>query len=110
MDMSQEKEKLKQKLDDELRHVKFTKQQDVLSQINHVTWKEKLSSFLNKEIEIPLMPFFAATTIVFLSWGIWTFTNEKDHHPLISHQELVEAGGNIYWKDQLERAVVLNEN
>jgi hypothetical protein len=108
--MNQEKEKFKQKLDDELRHVKFTKQQDILNRIYPVTWKDKLSSFLNKEVEIPLMPVFTAATLVFFSWGVWTFTNEKDPQPLLSHQELVEAGGNIYWKDQLERAVVLNEN
>lgn len=109
--MNREQEIIKQKLDDELRNVKFTKQKDVLNQINHDTWKEKLSSFLNKEIEIPLMPIFTAVTLVFLSWGIWAFTNQKEsQQPLLSHQELVEAGGNIYWKDQLERAVVLHEN
>lgn len=108
--MKREKEKFKQKLDDELQYVKFTKQEDVLNIVNQVTWKEKFSSFMNKEIEIPLMPIITTVSLLFLSWGLWTFTNEKDSQPLLTHQELVEAGGNIYWKDQLERAVVLHEN
>jgi hypothetical protein len=108
--MNREKEKFKQKLDEELQPVKFTKQQDVLNRINPVTFKEKLSSFMNKEIEIPLMPTFTAFAILFFSWGLWMFTNEKDSQTLLTHQELVEVGGNIYWKDQLERVVVLYEN
>ncbi|MGM0902217.1 MAG: hypothetical protein ACQEXB_14120 [Bacillota bacterium] len=108
--MNREKEIIKQKLDDELRYVKFTRQEDVRNRINPVTWKNKLSSFLNKEFEVPLMPIFTAVTLLFLSWGIWKFTNENDPQPLLSQKELVEAGGNIYWKDQLERAVVLHEN
>lgn len=106
--MSRGKVKIKQQLDKELQHIRFTKQHEVLKRTHPVDFKERLASFWNKEIEIPLLPICTIITCLFLSVGIWGFTNEKEHQPL--QRELVEAGGNVYWKDQLERAVVIYEN
>jgi len=106
--MNREKEKMKQQLDKELQHIQFTKQQEVLKRTHPVDFKERLASLWNKEIEIPILPVCTVITILFLSFGFWGFTNEKEHQPL--QRELVEAGGNVYWKDQLEKAVVIYEN
>lgn len=106
--MSREKEKMKEQLDKELQHIRFTKQQEVLKRTHPVHFKERLASLWNKEIEISLLPICTVMTFLFLSLGIWGFTNEKEHQPL--QRELVEAGGNVYWKDQLEKAVVIYEN
>ena len=105
--MRQEKEVIKKQLNNELKTVKFTQHQKVLSRTHPVSTKEKLAAFLNKEIEIPLVPIFATLALLIFSWGLGM--EQKQQTDSFS-RELVEAGGNMYWKDDLERVVVLREN
>ncbi|SEM95856.1 hypothetical protein SAMN05192533_107144 [Mesobacillus persicus] len=105
--MRQEKEAIKKRLNDELQHVKFTQHQEVLNRTHPVSAKEKLATFWNKEIEIPLVPVFAIFSLLIFSWGMGMEQKQQNHS--ISRQ-LVEVGGNVYWEDELERVVVLREN
>lgn len=105
--MKQQKEVIKKQLNDELNHVKFTQHQKVLNRTHPVSVKGKLAAFWNKEIEIPLIPVFATLSLLVFSLGLGM---EHKQQTYSTSRELVEAGGNMYWKDELERVVVLREN
>jgi hypothetical protein len=103
-----EKERIKKQLEHELKHITFTNQQKVLARTHPVTRKEKLMALWNKEVEIPLLPVGTVLTLLFLAWGISTFDIEQK--TVLAERELVEVGGNTYWKDELEKVVVFHED
>ena len=106
--MKKEKDSVKRQLEHELKQITFTKHQEVLKRTHPVSLKQKLRAFWNKEVEIPLIPIGAVLTLVFFTWGISEFNHE--HEPLTVKRELVQVGGNTYWKDELEKVVVLYED
>ncbi|MCH1627385.1 hypothetical protein [Fredinandcohnia quinoae] len=105
--MKQEKERLKNQLNQELGSLQFTKQQKVIDRIHPITWKQKMASILNKEIELPLLPLSLAILLLLLPLGIKGFLPQNSSQ---SDKVLVEINGNIYWKDELDRAVKRYEN
>jgi hypothetical protein len=108
MEVENEKNKVKKQLEQELQNVRFTKHQEVMNRTHPVSFKHKLASFWNKEIEIPLLPIGAALTLLLFSWGISGFNPEQQ--TTTPERELVEFGGNMYWKDELEKVVVFHED
>ncbi|MBM4764401.1 hypothetical protein [Bacillus sp. B15-48] len=105
--MNDEKKQIKAQLDRELQEVKFTKQQKVLNRTHPISFKQRLLALWNKELEVPLLPVSSVIILTFLVFGMFAWNNEP--HTSLSQRELVEAGGNTYWKDELEKVVVLHE-
>lgn len=97
---------MKQKLDEELSHLTFSRQEEVLKRVHPLTWREKVTAFLNREVTIPLVPLMS---IVFLVVGIgigsvWYGDPDRES---IHHEErvLIEKGGNMYWSDLFKERV-----
>mgnify|MGYP001447668609 FL=1 len=107
--MQQEQEKLKHRLDEELRHITFTKQVRVLKRTHPKTFREKFSIWWNKEIELPLR-YLGIVMICFLLIGTYSIFEVNKEEEIDGQRVLVEEGGNYYWKDQLERAVTKHES
>lgn len=99
---------VKKQLDEQLEEIKFTKQQEVIREIRRLTWKEKLASIWNKEIEIPLLPVGGVCMLLFLTFGTKLFSSDINNPS--NERVIVEIGGNFYWKDEFERVVINDEN
>lgn len=104
--MPYKKEQVKKQLDHELSGLHFTSQKHVLEQLHAITWKEKVASFWNKEIELPLLPISAVFMLLIVGFG----AKELLKNPHIEEQTVIKAGGSFYWKDDFERMVLKNEN
>lgn len=113
--MNYEREAIKQLLDDELNEVQFTAHERVIRQTHPPTFGARLSSLWNREIEIPIKPLGAIAVIVLIT----SLTLLQPHIGVAPHvqstqqpkqRELIEAGGNTYWKDIYEQAVKEHEN
>lgn len=75
-------EKIKEAMMDETKDIKVS--QDLMDQMmsqRNKTWKEKLNSFLNKEVEIPLVPVLVGIMglfiITFIPKEIFSHTNTR---------------------------------
>ncbi len=109
--MNKEQDRLNSLLDKEVSQLHFSGHKEVLKRTHPKTVKEKLSIWWNKEIEIPLR-LIGAILICFLLIGSYSFYENMRNDNEINHdvdRVLVEEGGNVYWKDDLERAVGQNE-
>lgn len=108
--MKKVNEQIKRRLDSELEQVHFSKQQEVVQRIYPITWKQKLNKLWNKEITIPLIPISAAFVMFIMVIGYV----EINPLELINHErvekKLIDVGGNYYWKDDFERAMLKHEN
>lgn len=108
--MNGARERFKNKLDQELEHIQFTKTTTVIEQVSSKTWGQRLRSLWNKEIEIPLVPMsIVGMLFVVIVFQPWQFI---DRGEVLHHQErqLIEVAGNTYWKNDFEKLVILIEN
>lgn len=108
--LTKKKESIKIQLDKELSGLEFTKQQQVLDHVHSLTWKQKIASIWNKEIELPLLPLSAVFMLLFLGFGAKEFIVNIDKQQTMTDKLLIEVGGNVYWKDDFERMVIGDEN
>lgn len=110
--MSRDNKSAKTRLDKELGELHFMKQEEVLKQAFPATRSERLRALWNKEIELPVVPGAAAALLLFVWLGVQRSppVSEPEHPAPASVRQLVEAGGNTYWKDELEKAVTYAEN
>ncbi|AIQ51014.1 hypothetical protein [Paenibacillus sp. FSL R7-0331] len=112
--MDNERETLRQRLEEELAHVTFSGHERVLKQTHPPTVRARLSALWNKELDIPLKPLSAAAAV--LATGILLFytpqitTKQQQSVELQERRELIETGGNTYWKDLYEQAVKQHEH
>lgn len=94
-------EKMKQKLDHELEHVTFKAQDSVLKRVKHKSFRTKLSKWLNKEVEVPLVPVATTSLLLFVSITLNPFLSSREE-PVDSSvsykEELIEKGGSVYWR------------
>ncbi|WP_313640268.1 hypothetical protein [Paenibacillus sp.] len=109
-----EREAIKQQLDEELQTIHFKGYERVLKMTHPPTFGARLFALWNKEIEIPVKPIGAIGAII-LVISLTLHQPEVKHQPQQSVQqhanrELIEAGGNTYWKDIYEQAVKRHEN
>lgn len=109
-----EREAIKQQLEEELQPIHFEGHERVLKMTHPPTLGARLFALWNKEIEIPVKPFGAVGAII-LVVSLTLHQLEVKHHPQQNVQqhknrELIEAGGNTYWKDIYEQAVKKHEN
>ncbi|KKK36330.1 hypothetical protein WQ57_19790 [Mesobacillus campisalis] len=103
------KERLKKQLDKELQSVKFSLQEEVMKKARRPSFPQRLSALLNKEVEIPLLS-AGIVVALFFSWGIKDMIPDEKQPDGYAERELIEAGGNTYWKDLYEKAAGKNEN
>ncbi|TNJ54506.1 hypothetical protein FE784_39900 [Paenibacillus hemerocallicola] len=108
--MDNDKEPVKARLDEELRDLRFQGAANVLARTHPRTWAERIRAIWNKEIEIPVVPSGAAVAVLLLMLAIQQTANPDPEQAAPRNRQLVEAGGNTYWKDEFERAVANAEN
>lgn len=110
--MSRERAYIRSKLDGELEEVRFGRAEDVLRRTHPRTWRDRLRAFWNKEIEVPVLPLglsFAVILAISAASQLRDRVGDGDA-ALPESRELIEAGGNTYWKDDYERAVASVES
>lgn len=115
--MSSEQEHIKHHLDEELSCLSFSGQERVLQQTHPAAPLARLRALWNKELEIPLKPLGALSALLvagalILCYPPQSGTPDQQAHPQPAQgqRELIEAGGNTYWKDIYEQAVRRHEN
>lgn len=101
-----DKKRVKQKLDEELRTLQFTKQADVLEKLIQPTQKDKLHAWWNKEIAIPILPVSSAVFLLLFGYGFFTLYDSYEEN---EEKTVIEINGNTYWKDELERRISIEE-
>ncbi len=112
--MDRRREEIRQQLEEELRPLTFTGHEQVLRQTHPPALRARLSAFWNKELEIALGPLGAAAAILvtgaLLFYAPHIGTKEQQSVQMPRQRELIESGGNTYWKDIYEQAVKQHEN
>ncbi|AIQ45390.1 hypothetical protein R70723_05375 [Paenibacillus sp. FSL R7-0273] len=112
--MDNGREKIRQRLEDELAPVTFSGHDRVLGQTHPPTLRARLAALWNKELEIPIGALGAAaavlTTGVLLFYAPQLTTKQQQSIQPQERRELIETGGNTYWKDLYEQAVKQHEN
>lgn len=111
---NKEREAIKRQLDEELQTIHFEGHKRILKMTHPPTIGARLLALWNKEIEIPVKPIGAIGAII-LVVSLTLHQPEVKHQPQQSVQqhrnrELIEAGGNTYWKDIYEQAVKRHAN
>lgn len=107
MAMKREQEFIKKRLDDELAMLYFNREEEVLRRTHPRSWHERLKALWNKELEVPLLPIGMSVAMLFAVVAVTQlqdFQNRQDT-PSGDHRQLIEAGGNTYWKDDYEKVV-----
>lgn len=113
--MRSEEQEMAEQLKQELEEIRFLGAEKVISRTFPKSSRERLSSLWNKEVEISAAAigyFGAAAAVLLLGGLLWREAIVKPavSVPLQMSNELLEAGGNYYWKDQYERMVARLEN
>lgn len=112
--MDNGRETIRQRLEDELAHVTFSGHDRVLEQTHPPNLRARLAALWNKELEIPLGTLGAAaavlTTGVLLFYAPQITVKQQQSIEVQERRELIETGGNTYWKDLYEQAVKQHEN
>jgi hypothetical protein len=103
-------EQLKRQLDNELEQIQFTTKQAVIKRVYPTSWKEKLHKLWNKEITIPLIPVSVTFVLLIVSLGYLELKPVERQVTETDERELIQVAGNYYWKDDLERVLMNNEN
>lgn len=95
-------DKMKKKLDQELQDVTFHSQQEVRNRIETDTFRTRLSRWLNKEVEVPVVPAATASLLLFASISLYPVfdSNRNPTEPSNAYEnELIERGGSVYMKN-----------
>ncbi|MCI3923012.1 hypothetical protein MO973_22575 [Paenibacillus sp. TRM 82003] len=107
---------MKKALDAELDPIRFAGRDEVLRRTTAPGRRERLRAWWETELELPLAPVGAAAALL-LAVGIGWFASYAPGEPGedgstadAGVKELIEAGGNTYWKDDYERAVAMLED
>jgi hypothetical protein len=104
-----EKQAVRERLDHELKDFHFTRCEKVLQKTHPKSFTEKLSSFWNKEIEIPILPVVVATVLILSTISL---RDDRDSEVITTQadREIIQIAGYTYWKDDYERVVKEHEN
>jgi len=106
--MRPEQKRIRTKLDEELGELRFQRSEEVLARAFPRSWKGRLKAFWNKELEVPLFPLGVSLTFLLIVMSSFLYPKQTGETPQ-EHKQLVEAGGNTYWKEDYEKAVAANE-
>ncbi|MDV2684884.1 hypothetical protein RYX56_10940 [Alkalihalophilus lindianensis] len=99
-----EREEVKRCIDEQLEQIQFTKQKEVIKMIHPKTALEKWVSWMNQEMTIPVVPVTSVAALLL----VISMTVGSDN-PTHTNQ-LVEVGGNIYYKHVVEGRVIEGES
>ncbi|UAL48852.1 hypothetical protein [Sutcliffiella horikoshii] len=105
-----EKQAVKERLDQELKDFHFTGCEKVLQKTHTKSFVDKLSSFWNKEIEVPVLPIVVAATLILSTISLKDDLKNNEITTTQAEREIIQIAGYTYWKDDYERAVKLHEN
>jgi hypothetical protein len=104
--MSSAKQPIRAKLDEELKDIHFTLQEEVIKQAFPLGWRGRLKALWNKELRIPLAPVGLAVAGLAAVMIMWTDSPPSPGAALPpANRELIQAAGSIYWKHDYEKAV-----
>jgi len=106
-----ERESMNKRLQEELGGLRFGGQENVLRRTHPQTWRDRLLALWNKELELPVVP-LGLSFVVLLAVAAASQLRSSDDgsEAADNRRELVEVGGNTYWKDDYEKAVASIEN
>jgi len=110
--MDRELESIRNKLDEEMGELRFSRAEDVLRRTHPRSWRDRLLAFWNKELEVPVLPVglsLAVILAVVAADRLKGTGHGQEPGAAASERQLIEAGGNTYWKDDYERAVAAIE-
>ncbi|MFC5404941.1 hypothetical protein [Cohnella soli] len=102
---------ISQRLDEELNIVKFTRAEETIRRTHPRTRRDRLHAWWNKELRVPLLPIgvgFVVAMTLFVGIRLKEISI-RGEVPLYERRELVQAGGNMYWKDEYEKAVAFRD-
>ncbi|BBI31658.1 hypothetical protein [Cohnella abietis] len=111
--MKPEQELIKRQLEEELELLRFSRGREVLERTHPRSWRSRLKAFWNKEIELPVIPL--GVGIALIATIVMIAQLDKDEHRgadaiYLQKRQLIEIGGNTYWKDDYEKAVSEDES
>ncbi|MGD7052432.1 hypothetical protein [Sutcliffiella horikoshii] len=104
-----EKQAVKERLDHEIKDFHFTGCEKVIQKTHPKSFAQKLSSFWNKEIELPVLPMVVTATLIFSTISLKDDLN-SEVTTTQAEREIIQIAGYTYWKDDYERAVKEHEN
>lgn len=101
---------MRAKLEEELKEMHFSRSTEVLNRTHPRSLPAKLRAWWNYEIELPLIPLGAGFAVLLVILLATQFEEHSDPGDLAgdmprADRQLVEAGGNTYWKEDFEKAV-----
>lgn len=100
---------MRAKLEEELKEMRFSKGAEVLNRTHPRSLPAKLRALWNYEIEVPLIPLGASFAVLLVILLAVQFEEHSDKDDMTGDmppdRQLVEAGGNTYWKDDYDKAV-----
>ncbi len=106
-----ERESMNKRLREELEELRFGGQEDVVRRTHPRSWSDRLLALWNKELELPIVPLGLSLVILLAVAAASQLRSSDDGSEAADNRrELVEVGGNTYWKDDYEKAVAAIEN
>ncbi|MEK8129114.1 hypothetical protein WMW72_14510 [Paenibacillus filicis] len=102
---------IRDRLDAELSGTRFTGQHKVLERTHPKGWRQKLSSWWNSELELPLVPVSLVFLVLFGAVEVNRLQSSSSGGKTTAQErrELIEVGGSTYWKDEFDKAVARSE-
>ncbi|WP_138418995.1 hypothetical protein [Aquibacillus sediminis] len=96
-------DKVKQKIDKELEQIQFSSKQQVLQKVKKKSLFERGRHLLNKEVEIPLLPFTGITIALITVISLYPMMETNQQTPMPDRQaprqdKIIEKGGSFYWE------------
>ncbi|MBD3922044.1 hypothetical protein H8B09_25000 [Paenibacillus sp. PR3] len=106
----QEQELIRTKLEEELGEMHFLKSAEVVARTHPRSLWAKLRAVWNYELELPLISIGASFAVLVAIVFVTQLEEKVDKAEPTrnlprAERQLVEAGGNTYWKDDYEKAV-----
>ncbi|MRH43634.1 hypothetical protein GH741_13230 [Aquibacillus halophilus] len=94
-------DKVKQKLDEELKQITFSSNQKVLNKIKKKSVYQKWKDLLNNEVTIPLIPVTGIAMGLVAIISIYPIINNnptvhKEEYPV--ENKIIERAGSLYWE------------
>jgi hypothetical protein len=107
-----ERESMNKRLREELDGLRFGGQEDVVRRTHPRSWRDRLRALWNKELEIPVVPLGLSFAVILAVVAASQLRSPEDDGDAASGEarQLIEVGGNTYWKDDYERAVASIES
>ncbi|GMK40850.1 hypothetical protein PCCS19_39060 [Paenibacillus sp. CCS19] len=106
----QEQELIRTKLEEELGELRFLRSAEVVARTHPRSMWTRLRALWNYELELPLIPIGASFALLIAIVFVAQLQEKAEHSEPTkdvprAERQLVEAGGNTYWKDDYEKAV-----